>query len=304
MLTVSLFNQFRKQNRMNSRFSIRIWTVMAFLAVMVAAGRSAEFATNSTAGPAVLPWEKGSVSFGAYLAAFNSNLGFGTKGAGVTVNAEQFLGLESTLSVFRANAMYRPGETRRNQLDFTYAAYNRNGNGTLSEDFTVDGVTYPVGAQIDTTFNFDIIRGTYSYAVLQDDRIRLAFGGGIYVVPLHYSFSGQTTGGSTAVEGDYLTIPLPAFSYRGDFLLTPKLFLTTAIDGMYLKISNFQGSILDVSTGLEYRPWEHFGLGVQYASTSVYVEGQSNSSSYPGGGFVGTISVRFTGLMFYGKYSF
>jgi hypothetical protein len=289
---------------MNSSVTFWTRTITIFLAGVIVTGRAAELTTNNAAGPTVLPWEKGSVSFGAYLAGFNSDLSFGTKGAGVTVNAEQLLGLDTKLSVFRANATYRPGETRRNQLDFTYAAYNRSGSGILTEDFVVNGVTYPVGAQINTTFNFDIIRGTYSYAVLQDDRMRLALGGGLYVVPLHYSFSGQTTGGSTSAEGDYLTIPLPAFSYRGDFALTPKLFLTTAIDGMYLKISNFQGSILDVSTGLEYRPWKHFGLGMQYASTSVYVEGQSDSSSYPGGSFIGTISVRFTGLMLYGKYSF
>jgi hypothetical protein len=289
---------------MNPHSNLRAWAVTILLTGVIGIGRADELATNATAGPGVLLWDKGSVSFGGYLAAFDSNLSFGTPGAAVTLNAEQLLGLQTRLSVYRANAMYRPGESRRNQIDFTYAAYNRSGSGTLAQDVVINGITYPVGAQLDTTFDFDIIRCTYSYAVLQDDRMRIALGAGLYVVPLHYSFNGQTTGGGTAVEGDYLTIPLPAFSYRGDFALNPKLFLTTSIDGMYLKISNFAGSILDVSTGLEYRPWRHFGLGLQYASTSIFAEGQADSSSYPGGAFVGTISVRFTGLMLYGKYAF
>lgn len=202
-----------------------------------------------------------------------------------------------------ADAVYRPGESRRNQLDFTYASYNRSGSGALTQDFTVDGVTYPVGAQLNTTFNFDIARVDYSYAILQDDRARIALGVGMYVVPLHYSFKGQTTGGGVAAEQDSLTIPLPSICFRGEFLLTPKLYLITAFDGMYLKISDFQGSMFDVTAGLEYRIWKHFGLGAEYASTSVYIQG-STSSSYPGGDFIGTVDVRFTGLMLYAEYSF
>ena len=73
---------------------------------------------------------------------------------------------------------------------------------------------------------------------------------------------------------------------------------------MYLKISDFQGSLLDSNIALEYRPWKHVGFGLGYNAMAVHVEAQTSSSNYPGADFVGTVDVAFNGLMLYGKLSF
>lgn len=252
----------------------------------------------------ILPWEKGSVSFGGLAAAFDSTLSLGVNGIGVNVNAEKLLKLDTELTVFRLNALYRPGESRRNQIDFTYAAYHRSGHGVLDQEIDVGSVTLPVGAQLDTIFNFDIIRGDYSYAFLQDDRMRIAVGLGLYAVPLKYSINSTTTSGRAKVEGADVTLPLPALALRADFLLIPKLYLTTSIDAMYLEISNFKGSLYDVNVALEYRPWKNVGLGAGLSSFSVNVEGHGSNSSYPGANFVGSVGVHYGGLMLYGKFLF
>src|SRR5690349_6198291 len=222
-----------------------------------------------------LPWEKGSIKFGGFISAFDSTLAFGSDaGAGITFNAEDLFGLETSLTVFRAEAMYRPGKSLRHQMDFTYASYNRDGSATLSQDVTIGDVTYPVGARIDSLFNFDIIRGTYSYAILQDERMRIALGLGVYVVPLEYSLKIETTSGRSSVEGADTTLPLPALALRAEFQLIPRLFLNAGIDAMYLEISDFKGSLLDVNVGLEYRPWKYVGFGVGYNGMGVNVEGE------------------------------
>lgn len=256
-------------------------------------------------GKKYLPWEKGSIKFGGFVAAFDSNLGFGINdAAGVTFNAEELFGLDSSLTVFRVEAMYRPGESKRHQVDFTYASYHRDGSATLSEDIMINGNTYPVGARVESIFDFDIIRGTYSYAILQDERMRIALGLGIYAVPVEYGLSIETYGGRSSVEGADTTLPLPALALRGEFQLIPRLFLYAGIDAMYLEVSDFKGSLLDVNLGLEYRPWKHVGFGVGYNGMSVRAEAESDSSDYPGADFVGSIDVRFSGLMLYGKLSF
>ena len=224
--------------------------------------------------------------------------------SGVIFNAEEIFGLDSTLTVFRVDAMYRPGKSLRHQLDFTYAGYHRDGSTTLSEDITIDGITYPVGAQVESLFNFDIIRGTYSYALLQDERMRIALGLGVYAVPLEYGLEITTAGGQSRADGADTTLPLPAFALRMEFQLVPKLYLNAGIDAMYLEISDFKGSLLDVNVSLEYRPWKHFGFGLGFNSMAVNVEADGKSSDYPGANFVGKVDVRFTGLMLYGKFSF
>jgi len=289
---------------MNLLFSLRICAVTAILAAAVLQSPGAD---NSTAASEkrYLPWEKGSIKFGGFAAAFDSDLSFGLNDAsGITINAEELFDLESSLLVFRAEAMYRPGKSLRHQLDFIYASYHRDGSGTLNEEIEINGVTYPVNAQIDTLFDFDIIRGTYSYAVLQDERMRIAIGLGVYAVPVEYRLSIETTGGRSSVEGADTTLPLPALALRGEFQLIPKLFLNAGIDAMYLELNDFQGSLLDVNLALEYRPWKHVGFGVGYNGMSVHAEAEGDGSGYPGADFVGSVDVRFTGLMLYGKFSF
>jgi hypothetical protein len=161
-----------------------------------------------------------------------------------------------------------------------------------------------VGARVESVFNFDIIRGTYSYAILQDERMRIALGLGIYAVPLEYGLDVTTTGGRTAVSGADTTLPLPALALRTEFQLIPRVFLNAGIDAMYLEISDFKGSLMDVNVGVEYRPWKHVGFGLGYNGMAVNVEGEGNDSHYPGVNFLGSVDVRFTGLMLYGKFSF
>jgi hypothetical protein len=264
---------------------------------------AADAAANG--GSRFLPWEKGYVKFGGYAASFDSTVAFGlNKAAGITFNAEQLFDLDSSLTVFRVDAMYRPGKSLRHQVDFTYASYHRDGSATLNEEITINGNTYPVGAKVESLFNFDIIRGTYSYALLQDERMRIALGLGVYAVPLEYGLEVKTTSGRSSVDGADTTLPLPAIALRGEFQLIPKLFLNANVDAMYLEISDFKGSLLDVGIALEYRPWKHVGFGLGYSSMAVSVEAEGDSSKYPGADFVGGVDVRFSGLMLYGKFSF
>ena len=170
-------------------------------------GLGADDSTPPSEDEYSFPWEKGSVKFGGFVAAFNSTLGFGlTHGPSVEIKGEDGLGLDSSLTVFRVDALYRPGKSRRHQVDFSYAAYHRDASRTLSEEIDLgEGQILPIGANVSTVFDFDIIRGTYSYAVLQDDRVRLAFGLGL-------AYSGL----SVSVEQDDISSNYPGANFIGN----------------------------------------------------------------------------------------
>lgn len=294
-----------KATIMKSFVNLCTWAVIAILLGASCPSWAAEDSVISTSEYQSQPWEKGSLVIGGFIAFFSSDLTFGVNGAGSgSINAEDLLGLDSNLTVFRAGAMYRPGKSRRNQLDFSYASYDRDGSAILTEEITIDNVTYPVGAKVETVFDFDIIRGTYSYAFWQTERVRLALGLSIYAVPLRYEVDVETTGGHTVVDGADTTLPLPALALRSEFRVVNKLFLTASVDGMYLELSDFKGSLMDLNVGMEYRPWKHFGLGLGYNFMGVHVEGESSNADYPGADFVGEVDVRFSGLFLYGKLAF
>jgi len=284
---------------------VRIKAKFTLLAVFAIAGflQSGPIMAQDQEKP-VEPWEKGALKIGGFISAFDSSLQFGIKQvAGIKIDGESVLGLDSTLALIRGNAMIRPGKSRRHQFDLDVASYHRHGSGVITEEIVIDDETLVPGTQIDSILNFDIIRGTYSYALLQDDRMRLALGLGVYVVPLEYGIDITTTTDNRVLEYRDVTLPLPSFAFRADFQLIPKLFLTTEINAMYLEIDQFTGSLLDTSIGLEYRPWKHLGIGAAYSTMSVYVESEE-SSDYPGADFVGAVDVNFTGLMLYAKFTF
>jgi len=282
--------------------NIRCFVLAVFL---VPAALTVRAADDSGGGSDYLPWEKGSFKVGGYITFFNSDVSFGLNHEpGVKLNGENVLGLDSTLTLFRIEGMYRPGESKRNQVDFYYARFHRDGEAMLSKDLTIDGVTYPIGATVDSVFNFDIIRGTYSYAFLQNERVRVAGGLGIYIVPLKYGLNGTTTSGHSGVEGADTTLPLPSLALRAEFQVLPKLYLNANINGMYLKINDYTGWLADLDAGVEYRPFKHFGLGAAYSFTAVTVQTATDNSHYPGANFVGAVDIRFSGLLLYGKFSF
>jgi hypothetical protein len=278
--------------------------VLPLLFVAVVA-RADSDTTTSTNESRFLPWEKGSITLGGYVATFNSTLAVGLQNQpGVKINGEDQLGLKSTLTVFRVDAMYRPGDSLRNQLDFYYARYHRSATTTLASDITIGGITYPVGATAETTFNFDILRGSYSYAFLQTEQVRIALGLGAYVVPLRYSLQINTGGGFNAVEAADTTLPLPAVALRTEFQIIPRLFLSGSVDAMYLEISSFRGSLIEADVDIEYRIWKHFALGTGYSYTSVNVDAEGSNSQYPGANFVGSVDVHYAGWLAYGKFTF
>jgi hypothetical protein len=289
----------------NSKAVVGLCVAISLLSVAIQTGQAGDDFATSPAEKKSIPWEKGFVRFGGFVAAFSSDLGFGLSGGpSVEVKGEDGLGLDSSLTVLRLDAAYRPGKSRRHQVDFTYASYHREGRRTLSEEIDLGDQTLPIGADVTSVFNFDILRSTYTYAFLQDDRMRIAMGLGIYAVPLEYGLNVATTGGRSEVEGADITVPLPALALRAEFQLVPKLFLNMEVNLMYLQIDDFKGSLLDNTLGLEYRPWRHFGLGLAYSGMAVSVEQDNIDSDYPGADFIGSVDVKFSGLFLYGKLSF
>jgi hypothetical protein len=134
--------------------------------------------------------------------------------------------------------------------------------------------------------------------------VRVALGLSVYAVPLDYGLSIETTGGATKVQGGNVTLPLPALALRGEFLLTPKLFLNASLDAMYFQYEGFKGSLLDVNMALEYRLWKHFGLGLNFNPLYLNASAEGSGSSYPGADWFGSVNIRYNALMLYGKLAF
>jgi hypothetical protein len=246
------------------------------------------------------PWERYSLSLGGFVTNLNTSvtLGSADMGTGITTDLEEALGLDTSLTVFRADATARLGDSRRHRLDFGYWDLRRHSSKRLGADVEYGGQTYPIGTTVDSYFNLSVFKGGYSYSIMQDERLDFGVGVGLFVMPIDVGISAAGVGSTE----EKVTAPLPTFNVRFDVALTPKLFLRQGLEVFYLEVGNFRGGLLSGLLTLEYKPWEHFGFGGGY---NFFILGiKADGSSYPNINLTGKIDFNYSGLLLYGKFFF
>ena len=288
---------------MPSRKKITVLSVgfLSVLAVLLAFSQ-ANAAQENAAGDS--PWETFGVNLGVFVSATDTSFRIGS-GIGLSIDAEQALNLDANTTVFRADALWRFTDNKRHRLDLTWFSLSRDATRVIGQDITFedkDGnpITIDAGTTVESNFDFDIYELGYSYSFFQDDRIDLAAGIGLFIMPLDF---GIRSSGLVEEDGSAsFTAPLPVFGLRMDVALTPKWFLRTGSQVFYLEYDNFTGSVLDFKVAVEYNPWKHVGLGLGFDTLRVQLE--ADGEDYPSIDFKGNVDFAYTGLQLYLRYFF
>jgi hypothetical protein len=273
--------------------------VRVFVMLLVAVLFSQPVLSESS-DPTDQPWERFSFKLGGYIADLDSSVRIdsGALGAGVSVDVEDALDMDSTMSVWRAEVAYRFGKSQRHLLNLKYYEFNRDSSKTVGTVIEFKDKTYPIGTTVESYFNISVLKASYGYAFYQDDRISLAASLGLFITPIEVGIST----GSVGSEEEAVTAPLPVVGLNMDFAITPKLFLKQYIGVFYLEIDDFKGSIVSTILALEYNAWKNVGFGIGYDIFNLDIE--ANGSDYPNIDFVGQIEFAYKGLMLYSKVCF
>jgi hypothetical protein len=281
--------------------SLHKWTVS--LAILIAMGMFSQSAqaqevngdsTNQSSEIEKINavWPRFEVYLGGFFAGYNTGLSVGLDqlGAGIQIDLEEALGLNTSGWVFRGEAGYNFGKTRRHSLMMGYFAINRSATKVLEDSLTIDDIIYPIGEEVSTQFDFSIIRLKYGYAFLHDDRVSLSVSGGFFILPLNFAI--QSTG-LDETKGDIIA-PLPVIGISIEVALTKKLYFSQSSELLYLATSTFQGSILDLNFRLAHKTFKHFGFGLEVNSTQIEVNAKSSDDS--DGKFVADAKMGYTGV--------
>ncbi|MBC2711786.1 MAG: hypothetical protein HGJ94_12605 [Desulfosarcina sp.] len=267
-------------------------TTAVVLFLMPQAGLSEEWDLDER------PWEKFGANLGVFISAVDSNFRIGS-GVGLNIDVEKLLGLDTSNVVFRTDALWRFSKNRRHRLDFTWFSFRRDGNRQILEDITIgdgdDQIIIEAGTSVNAFFDLDIYELAYSYSFFQDDRIDLAAGIGLYIMPIDF---GLTVSGLVDEQGsEKFTAPLPVLGLRMDIALTPQWFIRTGSQVFYLEYENFTGSVLEFRAAVEYNPWKHVGIGLGIDALSINVE--ADGEDWPGIDLKGEFDFNYTGLQLY-----
>ncbi len=246
------------------------------------------------------PWEKLNIKLGGYIVALDSDVSIGSErlGIGASIDVEEALDLETSLSVFRAEALYRFDRRRRHQIDLKYFDFRRKATKNLTKDIEFRDKIYSIGTDVDSFFNIRVFKASYGYAFFQDDRFSMSASLGLFITPIEFGADADKIGS----EDEDITAPLPVLGLNVDFALTPKLFIKQNIEFFYFEINDFIGTLTSANVALEYNAWKHLGLGIGYDIFRFRIESQGED--YPGIDFTGKIEFGYSGLLLYGKIYF
>jgi hypothetical protein len=202
---------------------------------------------------------------------------------GTSLDFTNTLGGDSTTDALRIDAQWRFNEKHSAQFAWYRVAFS--GQNSLQEQIVVDGNTIGVGASTNSSLSFNLYRAMYQYSFYRSDQVELAFIPGLYLAKTNFSLAANglvSVNGSPLSAGfsqtsENLTLPLPSVGILANYKISPKWLTQIRTDFFYLKVGNFEGSMMEFYAGLEYRLFKPFALGAAY--DRLVVNAQSNVSN-------------------------
>lgn len=218
-------------------------------------------------------YDRSSVHIGTYIANFDTDmlLASDLTGTGTPVNAEDDFGLDDSTTniLLHFDRRFRD----RHRVDIAIYDLSRDGAGTVEREIDFGDITIPIGADVDSTFDYHVGKLTYSYSIRQTDAIDLALAAGVYVADYDVDVINLENGDR---EGEDGFSPFPLVGLRGSYLFSPRLIGNAYIEYLKVNTNDTDATYIDTTVSLEYRLRDRFGVGAAY--NFVNIDGEDKDS--------------------------
>ena len=101
---------------------------------------------------------------------------------GTVLDFEETLDVDSTTDVARLDGYYRFNP--RHRIDFSYFNIERDGSAILLQNVEFSDGTFVAGSRVDTVYNTEIIKVSYSYSFIHVNQFEFGIGAGLHVTKL------------------------------------------------------------------------------------------------------------------------
>ena len=112
-----------------------------------------------------------------------------------------------------------------------------------------------------------------------------------------FEFETEGIEGGTTKTTDF-AFPLPVIGLRGSFALTDKWFIRQQFDFFYVKIDDYEGTLVDFMAAIEWNALKHLGLGVGYNAVLMNLEYSGSDD------FLSEFDLRYGGVLAFAKFYF
>lgn len=249
--------------------------------------------------------ERFKIKFGAFfIGNFDTTARFDSRTVpiGTVINLEDSFNVDSSEVVGRIDGFYRFNKSHR--IDWTYYSSRRDGEAIANQEFIIgdpddpDGSdVIPVGARIDTRWNFDMLKVGYAWSFLNEERYEWYLGGGINVRNFKVDIAYQAGIGENIERDSFdvkATLPLPTATFGGRYNMSGKWQAELRYEIFLLEIGDYKGSQQDFMLTFEHNTFKNVGFGVGLNLINLDIRANDEN-------FRGELDSRMTGLLGYLK---
>jgi len=241
------------------------------------------------------------VRFGTYLLDSSTQARVDGRGGniGTRLDFESDLNIDRRKPALLAGARWRFRD--RHFLEVEYFSLKRSGQARIDTEIRFGDATFPVGADVSSSFTTEVTRLGYSYRVVRRPEWGLAVSAGIHVTRLRAVIDGVAfdNGGAlpSTQEIASVTAPLPVFGISGARRLSEKWALIARGQWFFLEVDDIGGQITHAAAFLEYSSSRNLGFGFGYDWFDIDADTTDDF-------WRGRADVRFKGPMIFIQASF
>jgi len=178
------------------------------------------------------------------------------------------------------------------RLEFEYYELNRSATKTLTRQIDWGDSTFPVGVQINSTFDTTVYRFTGGYSFIKDQTAEAGVGFGLHITDFTTALSGVGNGpnGTASFQNEKrdTLVPLPTAGLYGTYKLSDQLALRGRVDFLSLKYQDYDGKLVNWMASIDWRFAKNWGAGIGYRYVDYELEATSDK-------FRGEINYNFKG---------
>ena len=225
--------------------------------------------------------------------------------AGSLIDLEDNFDVDSSESVLRIDGFYR--FNNRHRIDWTYYRSKRKGASITTQDYIIGdpgdpqgGFIIPRNSNVQTVWNFDLLKIGYAWSFLNKRRYEMFIGTGLSIRELEIEIDYQADISGNRESDSFSagpTIPLPTGVIGGRWNFTEKWQSIFRYEFFLLEVGNYKGSQQDFQLLLEHSTFKHVGFGV--GINTVYINLRAKDDNIRG-----EFDSRILGLLGYTKIYF
>ena len=215
-----------------------------------------------------------SLRVGSFLSSSTTILQVNGEIPGTEFNFEEAFGLDSSKSLGRYEFDWR--FAKKHTLSLGYYRYDRSRTDRITGEIVFDDVVFPVDTVVESSIGLDFSSIYYTYWPYRRQDRAFGVSGGLVALSLSAGLRNVPQQGDPILdlEGTASTdLPVPGIGAAYKQLFGESFLLDTRANFVpTLSISDYKGDTLNASVALEYRFFDHFGVGAAYSFFGFRIE--------------------------------